>query len=450
MAMRKNSYYPLMIGLLMVSLFNACEKEESKQYQELSGFVYFAQTTIPVSGVTLTIDDLSAISDSNGRYRLSGVTEGSHELVAIKDGFDGISVSLQFNNNSNNYNVEMTSNIYTQKLFGMVNVSGNPLELCEIIVLNPDGSESNLKTQTSSTGAFSLHTVPQGKRTIRLKHVDYELTATEIHISDSDYEQNFSMDKILPTVSTERIEAFYQSADLKRTVSDGGNSPVIASGVCWNTSEYPTTSDYKTIEQTGIGNFTSQPGGLLPGTTYYLRTYATNAEGTSYGDQLVFTTKDFPKVGDSYGGGVLAYILQPGDPGFDPHEIHGLIATPSDQGVAQWGCFGSTLEGTSTDLGSGAENTRKILASCNQDGIAAKICDDLVLDGFTDWYLPSLDELHKLFLNRQAIGNFPDEGYYWSSSAASSINAWPHSFCAGSRSSYPRTVEKRVRAVRSF
>lgn len=439
-----------MIGLLMVSLFNACEKEESKQSQELSGFVYFAQTTIPVSGVTLTIDDLSAISDSNGRYRLSGVTEGSHELVATKDGFDGISVSLLFNNNSNNYNVEMTSNIYTQKLFGMVNVSGNPLELCEIIVLNPDGSESNLKTQTSSTGAFSLHTVPQGKRTIRLKHVDYELTATEIHISDSDYEQNFSMDKILPTVSTERIEAFYQSADLKRTVSDGGNSPVIASGVCWNTSEFPTTSDYKTIEQTGIGNFTSQPGGLLPGTTYYLRTYATNAEGTSYGDQLVFTTKDFPKVGDSYGGGVLAYILQPGDPGFDPHEIHGLIATPSDQGVAQWGCFGSTLEGTSTDLGSGGENTRKILASCNQDGIAAKICDDLVLDGFTDWYLPSLDELHKLFLNRQAIGNFPDEGYYWSSSAASSINAWPHSFCAGSRSSYPRTVEKRVRAVRSF
>lgn len=71
--------------------------------------------------------------------------------------------------------------------------------------------------------------------------------------------------------------------------SDGGE-PVYTRGVCWSTSENPTTSDSKTVNGTGTGTFTSSITGLLPGRVYYARAYATNSVGTGYGNQITFTT----------------------------------------------------------------------------------------------------------------------------------------------------------------
>jgi uncharacterized protein (TIGR02145 family) len=71
--------------------------------------------------------------------------------------------------------------------------------------------------------------------------------------------------------------------------SDGGGS-ITARGVCWSTTANPTTNDDKTIDDNGTGSFTSNLSGLQPGTTYYIRSYATNSAGTSYGDELTFTT----------------------------------------------------------------------------------------------------------------------------------------------------------------
>jgi uncharacterized protein (TIGR02145 family) len=71
--------------------------------------------------------------------------------------------------------------------------------------------------------------------------------------------------------------------------SDGGAS-VTARGVCWATTTGPTTTDSKTSDATGIGSFISNLTGLLSGTTYYIRAYATNSAGTAYGNELSFTT----------------------------------------------------------------------------------------------------------------------------------------------------------------
>jgi len=71
--------------------------------------------------------------------------------------------------------------------------------------------------------------------------------------------------------------------------SDGG-SAVTARGVCWNTTSGPTISNSKTSNGTGTGSFTSSITGLLAGTTYYVRAYATNANGTSYGNEVSLTT----------------------------------------------------------------------------------------------------------------------------------------------------------------
>lgn len=69
-----------------------------------------------------------------------------------------------------------------------------------------------------------------------------------------------------------------------------GNVPVIARGVCWSTSQNPKISDSHTTDGTGTGNFTSNIAGLIPGTTYYVRAYATNSAGLAYGEQRSFTT----------------------------------------------------------------------------------------------------------------------------------------------------------------
>ena len=77
-------------------------------------------------------------------------------------------------------------------------------------------------------------------------------------------------------------------------IADDGGSPVLARGVCWNTVPEPTIYNDKTVDGAGTGSFTSQLEGLQPNTTYYVRSYATNAVRTTYGDQRVFSTLSMP------------------------------------------------------------------------------------------------------------------------------------------------------------
>ncbi|MHB9142711.1 MAG: fibrobacter succinogenes major paralogous domain-containing protein, partial [Paludibacter sp.] len=74
-------------------------------------------------------------------------------------------------------------------------------------------------------------------------------------------------------------------------------------GVCWNTTGNPTTSNFKTIDGSGNGTFTSSITGLTVNTTYYVRAYATNSTGTAYGSQLSFTATATATVSD-YDGNV--------------------------------------------------------------------------------------------------------------------------------------------------
>ena len=99
-------------------------------------------------------------------------------------------------------------------------------------------------------------------------------------------------------------------------------------------------------------------------------------------------------IGASYGGGIIFYIDGTGQ--------HGLISAITDQSTgAQWGCTGTFWGGTSTAIGTGQANTTIIVNGCSAiAGIAARICNDLVLNGYTDWFLPSLDELYQMYLQK--------------------------------------------------
>lgn len=95
----------------------------------------------------------------------------------------------------------------------------------------------------------------------------------------------------LPTVAAAVVvEVTETTAVVSAEVTADGGAEVTARGVCWSMTQNPTTGNDFTEEGTGVGAFTSNLDELMPNTTYYVRAYATNSEGTAYGEEVSFTT----------------------------------------------------------------------------------------------------------------------------------------------------------------
>lgn len=160
------------------------------------------------------------------------------------------------------------------------------------------------------------------------------------------------------------------------------------------------------------------------------------------------------KIGDKYQGGKIFYFLKEGDIGYKPNEKHGLIVSPSNQSEkALWGCDKAEIQGAEGQaIGTGSQNTIDIMKSCTETGIAARLCGDLVIENYSDWYLPSLEELKQLCKNKEIIGGFESGKFYQSSSEAYSptTNGMYVVDFADCWNSMSCKCDEKVRAIRSF
>ena len=167
-------------------------------------------------------------------------------------------------------------------------------------------------------------------------------------------------------------------------------------------------------------------------------------------------------VGDFYGGGVVFYIFESGDTGYVAGETHGLIAAVQDQssGIRWYNGSYTTTGATATTIGTGSANTDAIIAAqgATETSYAAGLARAYTGGGYTDWFLPSKDELNQMYTNKATInttasangGSNFSTNYYWSSTESDSFNARDQNFASGDQDSNYKANTFIVRAVRAF
>jgi hypothetical protein len=174
-----------------------------------------------------------------------------------------------------------------------------------------------------------------------------------------------------------------------------------------------------------------------------------------------------PAVGDFYGGGVVFHLFVGGETGYIAGQTHGLIAAVEDQSQSgssgiRWHNGSDVITGaTETAIGTGATNTTTIISKqgATETSYAAGLARAYTGGSYTDWFLPSKDELGKLHTNKAKIdttasansgSNFTTD-YYWSSSESGTGTAWRQGVNDGNLYNLDKKeTTYQVRAIRAF
>ena len=325
---------------------------------------------------------------------------------------------------------------------------------------NNGGSVITSYTATSSPGNITGTLTQSGSGTITVTGLTngtiYTFTVTATN----------AIGASLPSAASNSVVTTVPDAPTVGTASAASNSVAIvpftapsSNGGSAITSYTATSSPggiTGTLSQAGSGSITVT--GLTNATNYTFTVTATNAIGTSLPSSASnsITTPSF------YQGGVIFYIFEPGDTGYVAGETHGLIAAVEDQssGIRWHNGSNVTTGATGTVVGTGSANTDDIIAAqgATETSYAAGLARAYTGGGYTDWFLPSKDELNKMYLCRAAINTIAAENngsdfsaeYYWSSSENGSGLAYRQSFDLGYQNYNYKYNPDNVRAVRAF
>ena len=254
-------------------------------------------------------------------------------------------------------------------------------------------------------------------------------------------------------------------------ISDTGYAPILDAGFYYATDTTRLITSINTTSQISIGTlrggggFRAKITGLTAGTWYSIASYAKNSSGFGLSSDSLrwdykFTTKKLLAIGDTYGGGKVAYLMQPGDTTYNANVQHGLIASISDIGQGSpWSSASTSTTVVCNALGvnllQGISNTDSIIKyNPSPTTTAAAIAKAHRGGNYSDWYLPNKNELNKLYIGRIAIGNFANNGYWSSSeydaSATYKFFAWGQNFGLGFQAFDQKANTYYVRAIRAF
>jgi len=218
-------------------------------------FIYDINGKVVVKSVAFLTKDIH-------KYQVSGLKQGMYFINIIGDNY-----------------------AYTTKLVSQYTLQ-NEAKLTYLSNENPLTSHNTLK----STNAIIDMAYTIGDN---LRYTGYAGIFTSIvnDIPNSSKTITFTFAATLPTLTTTTVSAITSTTAISggNLTSDGGAS-VTARGICYSTSNNPTTADSVENSGSGIGSFISNLSGLTANTTYYLRAFATNSLGTAYGNQDIFST----------------------------------------------------------------------------------------------------------------------------------------------------------------
>ena len=166
--------------------------------------------------------------------------------------------------------------------------------------------------------------------------------------------------------------------------------------------------------------------------------------GQAFAQEKVYKVRD---IGPA--GGRIFYV----NPNYAKDGWRYLEAAPKDQNTKQtWANIeDKILIGTGTAIGTGKTNTIAIIAKSGSTHNAARSCDELLIGGYSGWFLPSLDELSLMYTNlhSKGIGCFAN-GRYWSSSESNMYGAWARFFSFDDATNENETIPYYVRCVREI
>lgn len=267
---------------------------------------------------------------------------------------------------------------------------------------------------------------------------------------------------LLPHVTTGMVSNIMTTtATVSGAVSSNGGNSLTERGICYATHQSPTVDDMRSTAGAELGTFSCNLTGLQTNVTYYVRAYATNTIGTAYGAQKSFIPDGLPSVTTTTpthsgtavtaGGNVTSdggstvtargvcygRTPYPDLTSAHSHTTNGsgtgsFSATfeMSTAGVYYVRAYATNANGTSygeqmtvnhpyNDLPTftfGGRTFRVAPASTNtyKWSYANAYCNDLTLYGYTDWRMPSKDEMYAMWQSRSSIGGF-GYGYWWSS-----------------------------------